>query len=76
MQEEKDQYGHPRIPHRGHYELDKCNQRRLWAEKFTSSSLETVGEWWSREGKHQPHPQPTPLQNLVVDVCEFIQEFM
>ncbi|XP_019850653.1 PREDICTED: uncharacterized protein LOC105312329 [Amphimedon queenslandica] len=51
VMEDKDQYGHPRIPHRGHYDPKKCNQRRQWAEKFTSSSLSSLGEWWSKEGE-------------------------
>ena len=48
--EDLDQYGHPRIPHRGHYELHRCIQRREWAEKFASCSLKHVGEWWKDEG--------------------------
>lgn len=51
VESEKDSYGHPRIPYRGHYDVKSCNERRRWAEKFSSSSLDITGEWWSREGE-------------------------
>ena len=48
--EEVDAYGHPRIPHRGYYDRGRCDLRRRWVEKFTSSSLTQLGEWWKDEG--------------------------
>ena len=49
--EETDAYGHPRIPYRGHYDRSHCDLRRGWVERFTSSSLREVGQWWEGEGK-------------------------
>lgn len=46
-----DPYGHPRIPLRGYYDVQRCNQRREWAEKFASCSLRHTGQWWEHEGK-------------------------
>ena len=48
--DDKDPYGHPRIPFRGHYDLKRCKERREWAEAFTSSSLKHTGQWWADEG--------------------------
>ena len=48
--EEVDAYGHPRIPHRGYYERGRCDLRRRWVEKFASSSLTQLGQWWKDEG--------------------------
>ena len=45
-----DQFGHPRIPYRGYYDKELCDKRRVWAERFSSSSLEHCGQWWSNEG--------------------------
>ena len=49
--EEKDAYGHPRVPYRGHYDREHCDLRRSWVERFTSSSLRQVGQWWDGEGE-------------------------
>lgn len=51
VEEEKDPYGHPRIPYRGHYDRERCDLRRRWVEQFTSSDLAHVGQWWEGEGK-------------------------
>ena len=51
VDDDKDPYGHPRIPYRGHYDRDHCDQRRDWVERFTSCSLEQVGQWWEGEGE-------------------------
>ena len=48
--DDTDSHGHPRIPFRGWYELEKCDVRRQWVERFTGTKLEQVGEWWKREG--------------------------
>jgi len=48
--DDKDQFGNPRIPFRGHYEREYCDKRREWAEKFANCSLEQCGKWWSNEG--------------------------
>ena len=45
-----DAFGHPRIPLRGHYEVDKCDTRRAWVERFTGVSLPHLGQWWEGEG--------------------------
>lgn len=45
-----DQFGHPRIPYRGHYDRGHCDSRRKWAEKFGSCSLKQCGQWWENEG--------------------------
>ncbi len=47
---DRDPYGHPRIPFRGYYDAERCKLRREWAERFTSSSLKHTGQWWSGEG--------------------------
>ena len=49
--DDKDQYGHPKIPFRGYFDVDRCNQRRHWAEQFASCSLKHTGEWWRNEGE-------------------------
>ena len=49
--EDVDPYGLPRIPLRGYYDVKRCDERRHWVEKFTSTSLRHVGEWWADEGK-------------------------
>lgn len=41
-----DPFGHPRVPLRGYYEREKCNQRREWVEKFTNTKLTQTGKWW------------------------------
>ena len=46
-----DSYGLPRIPFRGYYDVKRCDERRHWVEKFTSTNLRHVGEWWADEGK-------------------------
>ena len=46
-----DPYGLPRIPLRGYYDVKRCDERRRWVEKFTSTNLRHVGEWWADEGK-------------------------
>ena len=51
--EDKDPYGHPRVPYRGHYSRQYCDLRRGWVERFTSSSLKTVGQWWDGEGEEK-----------------------
>lgn len=51
LYDDRDPYGHPKIPFRGYYDLQKCNQRRQWAEQFASCSLTHTGEWWNDEGK-------------------------
>ena len=48
--DDKDQFGNPRIPFRGHYEREYCDRRRAWAEKFANCSLEQCGQWWHNEG--------------------------
>ncbi len=48
---DKDQYGHPRIPYRGHYDRKHCDERRTWIETFCNCNLTHVGEWWNNEGK-------------------------
>ena len=48
--DDRDQYGHPRVPYRGYYDREHCNLRREWVERFTSSSLRHVGQWWEGEG--------------------------
>lgn len=48
-----DPYGHPRIPLRGYYDVHRCNQRRQWAERFASCSLQHTGQWWEGEGEHE-----------------------
>ena len=45
-----DPYGLPRIPLRGYYDVKKCDKRRQWVEKFTSTNLTHLGEWWANEG--------------------------
>ena len=49
--EEKDPYGHPRIPFRGLYDPRHCHLRKKWAERFASCSLEHTGEWWAKQGE-------------------------
>lgn len=49
--DDRDPYGHPRIPLRGYYDVQRCNQRRRWAERFASCSLHYSGQWWEGEGK-------------------------
>ena len=49
--DDKDPYGHPRIPFRGHYDRRRCDRRRQWAEEFSSSNLKHMGEWWVGEGE-------------------------
>ena len=49
--DDKDAYGHPCVPHRGHYDREHCDLRRHWVERFTSSRLEQVGQWWEGEGE-------------------------
>ena len=49
--EEYDSDGHPRIPLRGYYDRNSCNERRVWAEKFASCSLKHCGQWWHNEGE-------------------------
>lgn len=46
-----DPYGHPRIPYRGYYDVERCALRREWAERFASCSLAETGRWWENEGK-------------------------
>lgn len=46
-----DPYGHPRIPLRGYYDVGRCDQRREWAERFASCSLNHIGQWWEGEGR-------------------------
>lgn len=48
-----DQFGHPRVPYRGHYDAQHCNDRRAWAERFGSCSLEHCGQWWLNEGANE-----------------------
>lgn len=48
--DDKDQFGHPRIPYRGHYDREHCDSRRQWAEKFANCSLQQCGQWWQNEG--------------------------
>ena len=31
--------------------MKRCDERRHWVEKFTSTDLRHVGEWWADEGK-------------------------
>lgn len=50
-EEDRDPYGHPRIPYRGHCDRVHCDLRRRWIEQFTSSSLTQVGSWWDGEGE-------------------------
>ncbi len=45
-----DSYGHPRVPYRGYYDRRHCDERRAWAEKFSSCSLKHCGQWWPNEG--------------------------
>jgi len=40
----------PRIPLRGYYDIKSCNKRRQWVEKFTSTNLTHLSEWWAKEG--------------------------
>jgi hydroxymethylglutaryl-CoA reductase len=49
--DDKDQYGHPRIPYRGHYDRERCDLRRGWVERFASCSLREAGRWWDGEGE-------------------------
>jgi hypothetical protein len=51
VDDEKDQYGHPRVPYRGHYDKDHCIRRRKWAERFSTCSLKEVGNWWAEKGQ-------------------------
>ena len=51
IMDDRDQYGHPRIPHRGYYEKQYCDERRRWAEKFCTCELKHVGQWWRDEGR-------------------------
>ena len=51
--DDKDQFGHPRIPFRGHYDREHCDKRRAWAEKFANCSLEQCGQWWLDEGSNE-----------------------
>ena len=44
-----DSYGLSRIPFRGYYDVEKCDKRRQWVEKYTSTSLTQLGEWWANE---------------------------
>lgn len=72
METEKDQYGHPRMPYRGYYDITRCNERRKWVEKFSKCTLERVGEWWKDEGKAE----------LIIKIimfyflCNYINEFI
>lgn len=52
LQESVDQFGHPRIPHRGYYDRRRCEDRRAWAERFAGCSLEQCGQWWLKEGSN------------------------
>ncbi|KAJ3411412.1 hypothetical protein HDV05_002292 [Chytridiales sp. JEL 0842] len=47
--EDFDKDGHPRIPRRGHYTRESCDQRLEWLEKFTGTSLRELGNWWENE---------------------------
>ena len=38
-----DPYGHPRLPLRGYYEVDKCDTRREWVERFAGAKLHQLG---------------------------------
>lgn len=49
--DDKDPYGHPRIPYRGLYDREHCDLRRGWVEQFTSCNLKQVGQWWDGEGE-------------------------
>ena len=51
LDSDKDPYGHPRIPLRGLYDINSCNLRRQWAEKFANCTLDQVGTWWPNEGR-------------------------
>ncbi|KAL5476235.1 hypothetical protein EMCRGX_G026155 [Ephydatia muelleri] len=51
LDSDKDPYGHPRIPLRGLYDVNSCNLRRQWAEKFANCTLDQVGTWWPNEGR-------------------------
>eukprot|EP00118_Oscarella_pearsei_P018421 m.188728 g.188728 ORF g.188728 m.188728 type:complete len:304 (+) comp39393_c1_seq20:87-998(+) len=44
-----DAYGHPRIPFRGHYDREKCDKRRSWAESFTGKKLGFLSDWWAED---------------------------
>jgi NADP-dependent 3-hydroxy-3-methylglutaryl-CoA reductase len=49
---ELDGFGHPRIPFRGHYEMEKNDLRRRWAESFAGGkSLQFVSDWWNVDGR-------------------------
>lgn len=50
LDSDKDPYGHPRIPLRGLYDVNSCNLRRQWAEKFANCTLDQVGAWWPNQG--------------------------
>jgi len=45
-----DPYELPRIPLRGLYDVNRCDERRQWVEKFTSTNLTHIGKWWADEG--------------------------
>lgn len=49
--DDKDPYGHPRIPFRGYYDVQRCDKRREWAESFASCTLTHTGQWWLNEGE-------------------------
>ncbi|XP_065178598.1 3-hydroxy-3-methylglutaryl-coenzyme A reductase 1-like [Sycon ciliatum] len=61
---ERDKFGHPRLPHRGHFEEDKSNARREWCSKFTGTTLDYIGDWWPVDGKRDDNAStqlPTTL---------------
>ena len=64
---ELDGFGQPRIPFRGHYEMEKNDLRRKWAEQFAGGkSLEFVSDWWNVEGKeHTVDSQMTLLKGNI-----------
>ena len=81
LEVEKDKFGHPRLPHRGHFEEDKCGERREWASKFTGAKLDYIGDWWPVNGRRTKEVEdklPTsmlkgnienPIGVLTVPVC-------
>lgn len=48
---ERDKFGHPRMPHRGYFEEDKCDERREWMENVTGTRLDYIGDWWTVDGQ-------------------------
>ena len=63
---DRDAYGHPRLPLRGHYQTEECDARRRWVEKLSQTSLPHTGQWWLENG--DPFAATTRLRGNIENV--------